>query len=99
MAMVGAFLGVRLTIFTLFAASIAGSLFGLWTVGVVWIKRTQRRVERRHESWHDAQQRAWRSAVVALRGFPMPFGVFLGGMAMVAFFFGNQFLRWYWRLL
>jgi len=29
----------------------------------------------------------------------MPFGVFLGGMAMVALFFGNQFLRWYWKSL
>ena len=25
--------------------------------------------------------------------------VFLGSMAMVAFFFGKQFLDWYWRLL
>jgi len=40
MAMVGAFLGLRLTIFTLFSASIVGSLAGLWTVLVVWIKRT-----------------------------------------------------------
>jgi len=29
----------------------------------------------------------------------MPFGVFLGSMAMVAFFFGQRFLEWYWRLL
>jgi leader peptidase (prepilin peptidase) / N-methyltransferase len=99
MAMVGAFLGVRLTIFTIFAASIAGSLFGLWTLFIVWIKRTRRRMERHHESAHDARHRAWKSALVALRGFPMPFGVFLGGMAMIAFFFGNQFLRWYWGLL
>jgi hypothetical protein len=26
----------------------------------------------------------------------MPFGVFLGSMGLVAFFFGQQFLRWYW---
>jgi hypothetical protein len=25
--------------------------------------------------------------------------VFLGSMAMVASFFGDQFFRWYWRLL
>ena len=99
MAMVGAFLGVRLTIFTIFAASIAGSLFGLWTLFIIWIKRTRRRMQRNHESAHDARHRAWQSALVALRGFPMPFGVFLGGMAMIALFYGNQFLRWYWRLL
>ncbi len=99
MAMVGAFLGVRLTIFTIFAGSIAGSLFGLWTLTAVWLKRTRRRMERNHESGHEARRRAWGSANIALRRFPMPFGVFLGGVAMIAFFFGNDFLRWYWRLL
>jgi leader peptidase (prepilin peptidase)/N-methyltransferase len=99
MAMVGAFLGLKLTIFTLFTASIAGSFFGLWTVFVVWSKRTRRRMARQHESASEARRRAWESAVVALRRHQMPFGVFLGGMAMIAFFFGNQMLRWYWGLL
>jgi len=98
MAMVGAFLGTRLTIFTLFTGSIAGSLFGLWTVGVIWMKRMRRRRIRLHEAPRQARRRAWDSATIALRRFPMPFGVFLGGMAMVAFFFGNRFLSWYWRL-
>jgi leader peptidase (prepilin peptidase)/N-methyltransferase len=99
MAMVGAFLGVRLTIFTLFSASIVGSLAGLFTVFVVWIKRTRRRMIRNHEPARVARQRGWESASIALRRFPMPFGVFLGSMAMVASFFGDQFFRWYWRLL
>jgi leader peptidase (prepilin peptidase) / N-methyltransferase len=94
MAMVGAFLGVRLTIFTIFTGSIAGSLFGLWTMAAVWMKRTQRRMRR-----PGVRRPAWASAVAASRRFPMPFGVFLGGMAMIALFFGNDFLRWYWRLL
>ena len=50
MAMIGAFLGAKLTIFTLFSASIAGSLFGVSTVLAVWIKRTRRRMKRNHES-------------------------------------------------
>jgi len=99
MAMVGAFMGVRLTVFTIFAASIAGSLFGLWTLTAVWIKRTRRRMLRRHESAAQARRHAWGSATVALRRFPLPFGVFLSAMAMVALFFGNQLLRWYWRWL
>ena len=99
MAMVGAFLGIKLTIFTLFTASIAGSLVGLWTVFVVWIKRTRRRMARHHESARQARRRAWQSAAIALRRHQMPFGVLLGSMAMVAFFFGNRFLRWYWGLL
>jgi leader peptidase (prepilin peptidase) / N-methyltransferase len=99
MAMVGAFLGLKLTIFTLFTASIAGSFFGLWTVFAVWSKRTRRRMVRQHEGAREARRRAWESALVALRRHQMPFGVFLGGMAMIAFFFGNQMLRWYWGLL
>jgi leader peptidase (prepilin peptidase) / N-methyltransferase len=99
MAMIGAFLGAKLTIFTLFTASIAGSLFGLSTVLAVWIKRTRRRMVRHHESAGEARRRAWGSAAIALRRHQMPFGVFLGSMAMVAFFYGNSFLHWYWGLL
>lgn len=98
MAMIGAFLGTKLTIFTIFAASIAGSLFGVWTLFAVWRKRTRRRIAH-HEPTREARSRAWTSALIALRRHQMPFGVFLGGMAMVALFFGNSFLTWYWRLL
>jgi len=99
MAMVGAFLGAKLTIFTLFTASIAGSLFGLSTVLAVWIKRTRRRITRNHEPASQARRRAWESAAIALRRHQMPFGVFLGSMAIVALFYGNSFLHWYWGLL
>jgi leader peptidase (prepilin peptidase) / N-methyltransferase len=97
MAMVGAFLGVKLTIFTIFTASLAGSLFGLTTVLVVWMKRTRRFMQRLADA-HAARRRAWLSAQMVYRHYQMPFGVFLGSMAMVAFFVGNQFLRWYGRL-
>ncbi|HEY7099473.1 MAG TPA: prepilin peptidase [Terriglobales bacterium] len=99
MAMIGAFLGIKLTIFTIFTASIAGSLFGVSTVLTVWLKRTRRRVIRFHEPISEARKHATRSAVIALRHHQMPFGVFLGGMAMIAFFFGDRFLHWYWGLL
>ncbi len=96
-AMLGSFLGLRLTILTMAAASIAGSIFGLWTVFAVWIKRVQRRKQVFHESGAAARRNAWASALVALRRHQMPFGVFLGSMGLVAFFFGQQFLHWYWR--
>jgi leader peptidase (prepilin peptidase) / N-methyltransferase len=98
MAMVGAFLGVRLTILTLFAATLAGSFFGVGTMLVVWAKRTRRRMVRNHEPAPEARRRAWQSASLVYRYYQMPFGVFLGSMALLAFFFGNQFLRWYWGL-
>ncbi|SPF45468.1 Type 4 prepilin peptidase 1 [Candidatus Sulfotelmatobacter kueseliae] len=97
MAMVGAFLGMKLTIFTIFTASLAGSMFGLTTVFVVWLKRTHRFM-RRLATAAAARRRGWRSAQMVYRYYQMPFGVFLGSMALVAFFLGNQFLRWYGTL-
>jgi leader peptidase (prepilin peptidase) / N-methyltransferase len=94
MAMVGAFLGMKLTIFTIFTASLAGSLFGLTTVLIVWVKRTHRFMHRMADA-QAARRRGWRSAQMVYRHYQMPFGVFLGGMALLSFFFGNQFLRWY----
>jgi leader peptidase (prepilin peptidase)/N-methyltransferase len=114
MAMIGAFLGTRLTVLTIFAASLAGSLFGLSTVLAVWIKRVRRNAARGASSGissatssgissrlsaHEARRRAWRSARLALRYYELPFGVFLGGMALLSFLFGNRVLHWYWRAL
>lgn len=98
MAMIGAFLGTKLTVLTIFAASLAGSLFGVSTVLAVWIKRT-RRILARGTSSLEARRRAWQSARLALRFYEMPFGVFLGGMALLSFLFGNQLLHWYWGRL
>ena len=97
MAMVGAFLGLKLTVLTIFTASVAGSLFGLATVFMVWLKRTRRFMNRRADT-QAARRRAWQSAQMVYRYYQMPFGVFLGSMALFAFFFGNQVLRWYGRL-
>jgi leader peptidase (prepilin peptidase) / N-methyltransferase len=94
MAMVGAFLGVKLTVFTIFSASLAGSLFGVGTVFMVWLKRTHRFMKRLANP-RQARRRAWQSAQVVYRNYQMPFGVFLGSMAIIAFFFGNRLWQWY----
>ena len=94
MAMVGAFVGIKLTVFTIFTASLVGSLFGVGTVLLVWVKRTHRFM-RSQASAPAARRRGWQSAQMVYRFYQMPFGVFLGSMALVAFFFGNQFLHWY----
>ena len=96
MAMIGAFLGLKLTVLTIFTASLAGSIFGLTTVLIVWLKRTHR-FSKRLASASAARTRAWRSAQVVYRAYQMPFGVFLGSMALLALFFGDHFLRWYGR--
>ncbi len=94
MAMIGTFVGMKLTIFTIFAASLAGSLFGLSAVLIVWMKRT-RRFARRFPDMQAARRRAWQSAQMVYRHYQMPFGVFLGTMALLAFFLGNKVLNWY----
>jgi len=98
MAMIGAFLGTKLTVLTIFAASLAGSIFGLGTVLTVWIKR-RRRIAARGTPSLEARRRAWHSACLVLRYYEMPFGVFLGSMALASFIFGNRLLHWYWRAL
>jgi leader peptidase (prepilin peptidase)/N-methyltransferase len=94
MAMVGAFLGMKLTVLTIFAGSLAGSFFGLGTVLIVWIKRTHRFMKRL-ASVQAARRRGWQSAQVVYRNYQMPFGVFLGSMALLACFFGDRLLDWY----
>ncbi len=94
MGMVGAFLGIKLTILTIFAASLAGSMFGLATVLFVWMKRTHRFMKRVANA-QAARRRGWQSAQMVYRYYQMPFGVFLGSMALFSFFFGNQLLSWY----
>jgi len=106
MALIGSFLGTKLTVLTIFAASLSGSLFGLSTVLAVWMKRL-RRIEARGTSSRissrisskEARRRAWQSARLALRYYEMPFGVFLGSMALLSFLFGNRVLHWYWSAL
>jgi len=98
MALIGAFLGTKLTVLTIFAASLAGSIFGLTAVLLVWMKRW-RRIEARGTSSLVARRRAWQSARIMLRYYQMPFGVFLGCMGMLSFLFGNVLLHWYWHAL
>ncbi len=98
MAMVGAFLGLRLTVVTIFGASLVGSLFGLGTVLNVWLKRTRRRMRRNREPGNVARRRAWRSARAVYHYYEIPFGVFLGGTAIFSLFFGPGLLRWYWSM-
>jgi leader peptidase (prepilin peptidase) / N-methyltransferase len=98
MGMIGAFLGTKLTVLTIFAASLTGSIFGLSTILAVWVKRI-RRVQRRGTPSIEARRRAWHSARLALRYYEMPFGIFLGAMALLSSIFGNRVLHWYWRAL
>jgi leader peptidase (prepilin peptidase)/N-methyltransferase len=96
MALIGAFLGVKLTLLVLLLGSLVGSCFGLLLILVVWRKRLARR--RRKNSGETAgasSRRAWQSAVLIYRHFEIPFGVFLGTGALIAAFWGGSIIRWY----
>jgi leader peptidase (prepilin peptidase)/N-methyltransferase len=65
--MIGAFLGVKLLLFTLFVGAITGAVFGLvmmWKRGYGWKSK-------------------------------LPYGVFLGGAAILAVFVGDSWVRAY----
>ena len=94
MAMVGSFIGVKLTLLTLMIGSLAGAMAGGCAVLVVRQKRLRRR-QAAGETSAKARARAWESAQLVMRHFEMPFGVFLGAGALIAGFAGQPFVDWY----
>jgi leader peptidase (prepilin peptidase)/N-methyltransferase len=98
MALIGAFLGVKLTLLVLVLASVIGSAFGLLLILVVWRRRLARR-RKRHpaEPGTTSRARAWTSAILLYRNFEIPFGVFLGLAALFAAFWGAGLVCWYLR--
>jgi leader peptidase (prepilin peptidase)/N-methyltransferase len=99
MALIGAFLGVKLTLLVLLLGSIIGSFFGLFLILWVWMKRLLRR-RRTHPSEASgvSRSRAWNSAILIYRNFEIPFGVFLGAAALVSAFWGTALVDWYLRI-
>jgi len=96
MALIGAFLGVKLTLLVLLLGSVIGSLFGVFLILWVWLKRLARR-RRTHkaETLGAARIRAWQSAILIYRNFEIPFGVFLGTAALFSAFLGIALVNWY----
>lgn len=96
MALIGAFLGVKLTLLVLLLGSVIGSFFGLFLILWVWLKRLLRR-RRTHssEAAGVSRSRAWKSAILIYRNFEIPFGVFLGAAALVSSFCGMALVHWY----
>jgi leader peptidase (prepilin peptidase)/N-methyltransferase len=92
-AMIGAFLGLRLLLFVLFTSAMTGAIYGLSVLAGIYLRRA-----RRYSRRANGRKKAWQSAAKAMRLVEMPFGVFLGGMSLVALFYGNYLMRWYFGL-
>jgi leader peptidase (prepilin peptidase)/N-methyltransferase len=99
MALIGAFLGVKLTLLVLLLGSLIGSFFGLFLIFWVWLKRLLRR-RRTHpsEAAGVSRSRAWSSAILIYRNLEIPFGVFLGTAALISAFWGTALVQWYMRI-
>jgi leader peptidase (prepilin peptidase) / N-methyltransferase len=95
LALIGAFLGIKLTLLVLFLATVVGSIFGVVLMLAVWRKRVARRRRRNSEPADVARAKAWQSARLIFRNFEIPFGVFLGTAAAVAAFAGVPLIHWY----
>jgi leader peptidase (prepilin peptidase)/N-methyltransferase len=96
MALIGAFLGVKLTLLVLLLGSLIGSFFGLFLILWVWMKGLlRRRRTHRAEEASVSRTRAWNSAILIYRNFEIPFGVFLGAAALLAAFWGTALVQWY----
>lgn len=95
MAMIGAFLGIKLTLLVLLLATLTGSLFGMLLMLFVWRKRIARRKKRTSEPPDVLRARAWHSAKLIFRNLEIPFGVFLGVAAGFAAFLGVPLVHWY----
>lgn len=94
MAMVGAFLGPLPTVITLVFASIFGACIGV-LLALILLPRRLRRARRRGIPWGMAWRSARCSTQVYFSRLQMPFGVFLGIAALLAWFWGEAVWKWY----
>jgi leader peptidase (prepilin peptidase)/N-methyltransferase len=91
--MIGAFVGLRLMLLTVFFASLSAAVLGLLLFWPLWRKRQNSpSMRRRYPDEKERKEEAYYSAMAVLR---LPFGSFLGGAALVATFFGNVVVNWY----
>jgi leader peptidase (prepilin peptidase)/N-methyltransferase len=92
MGMVGAFLGPKLVLLTIFFGSFSGTVAGISLAYFAYQKRKRR--------WKNAapdvaQAKAQHATQAMMRRFPIPFGVFLGMGALISAFFGEWLLALY----
>jgi leader peptidase (prepilin peptidase)/N-methyltransferase len=91
--LIGAFVGPRLTLFTIAASSVTGAIIGLLMFPTILRRRRNAlSLRRRFPDEKERRQEAYDSAMRCMR---LPFGTFLGAASLFAAFFGDTILRWY----
>jgi leader peptidase (prepilin peptidase)/N-methyltransferase len=87
MAMVGAFLGLKLTLLVIFSAPLAGSVYAVFLLA----RRNRNPPEMGGAPGGQPQPSARERFLTQ----ELPFGVFLGTCSLAAIFFGESIWRWY----
>jgi leader peptidase (prepilin peptidase)/N-methyltransferase len=87
MAMVGAFLGLKLTLVVIFSAPLAGAIYAAFLFA-----RRPRNTPEISEAPDGKARSSGREMFLAQE---LPFGVFLGTCSLAAVFFGESIWRWY----
>jgi leader peptidase (prepilin peptidase) / N-methyltransferase len=93
MLLIGAFLGAKLSILTIFLACVAGSIYGISIFPAIY--RRRQRAPSMLRRFPDPAIRKSQAYHSAMHGLRIPFGVFLGGMSFAALFLGDNILSWY----
>ncbi len=94
--MIGAFVGARMTVLTIFAASAGAAVVGVSMFPAVYSRRKKAvSLKRRFPDEKERRQEAYDSAMRCMR---LPFGSFLGAAALFATFFGERIANWYFGL-
>jgi leader peptidase (prepilin peptidase)/N-methyltransferase len=91
MGMIGTFLGAKLTLVSILGGSVLGMIVGLSIAPILYRRKKQYWLVRGRKE----QVARERAKLAAFRN-RLPFGVFLGGAALLLMFFGHQLLDWYW---
>lgn len=91
--LIGAFIGMRLMLFTIAAASLSAATVGLAIFPAILRKRRNAvSLRRRFPDENQRREEAYHSAMRSMR---LPFGSFLGGSALLAAFYGERLVTWY----
>ncbi len=94
--MIGAFVGPRMTVLTLFVGSLGAAVIGIAMFPAVYRRRRKAiSLKRRFPDEKERRQEAYDSAMRCMR---LPFGSFLGAAALFAAFFGERVANWYMGL-
>ncbi len=94
--MIGAFMGIRMSVFTIFAASVGAAVIGVAMFPAVYRKRQKAiSLKRRFPDENERRHEAYDSTMRCMR---LPFGSFLGAATLFATFFGERIATWYMGL-